>query len=60
MAPLSVPPELEHAVLATRRHHCAIGAPVHRKNLIGVAWQIQLQLPRPHIPHLITSLMVRC
>ena len=48
----SLAPEPQQAVLAAGCHGCAVWAPVHGEYFVRMARQLQLQLPRRHIPHL--------
>jgi len=48
----SVPPQLEHLVLAPRRYAAPIWAPVHREHLVCVTGKIHHQFLGANIPHL--------
>jgi len=50
--PLSLPPDFEIAILATRANALTIGAPVDSVHLVRMAWQVLEELLRLHLPHL--------
>ncbi len=52
MPQVLMPPQFQHPVFAAGGHHGAVGAPVHRKNLVRMTGQVKLKLPRPHVPDL--------
>ena len=53
--PRLLAPEAQQAVLAAGGDRGAVGAPIDGEDLVRVAWQLQLQLSRGHIPHLSTA-----